>query len=120
MRRGETNPLDPVDARGLVQKSAEIDLAIPVGVDGLAQIDDFFIPLLGKCPDLVQQRRRGDAAFPPADIGHDTEGAELVAAAHDRHPGPHAFSARGGNIGIGFVPVEADGHQRFISPFLRQ
>ena len=120
MRRGKTNPLNPIDARGLAQEAAKIDLAIPVGVDGLAQIDDFFIPLVGKCANLVQQRRRGHTALPPADVGHDAEGTELVAAPHDRHPCSYPFPTCGRNIGIGFIPVEADGHQRLINTFLRQ
>ena len=44
----------------------------------------------------------------------------IVTAPHDRHPCPHPFSARGRNIGIGFIPIEADGHQRFIGTFLCQ
>ena len=68
-----------------------------VGVDILAEQGNFLISVLYHLPRLVYDGLGIAAAFPAPDIGHNTVGAEIVAAVHYRQP---AFNARSscGNI----------------------
>src|SRR5438552_499851 len=58
---------------------------------------------------LIEQQRAGEAPLAAADVGHDAEGAEAVAAAHHGHPRPHAAGARYGEVGVGLFGVEPQG-----------
>ena len=71
---------------------------LAVAVDVLAQEGDFLIALLDKLPELRQNCGGLAAAFPPADVGHDAVGAEVVAPVHDGQPRAEAGIAADGQF----------------------
>ena len=73
------------------EKSGKVYLLrkpLAVRVHVLAQQGYFFIPGLHQSPALAVYIVRLAALLPAPHIGHDTVGAEVVAAVHGRDPGP--------------------------------
>src|SRR5262245_1275922 len=95
-------------------------LAVTIGIHSLPEIHYFFIALVGEHTDLIEQRRKRNATLAAANVGDDTKRAKLVAAAHDCYPGPYALPTYRGDIGVGFLPVEANRDKRFVLVFLGQ
>src|SRR6185295_488929 len=93
-------------------------LAVTIGIHCLPEIHYFFIALVGEHTDLVEQRHKRNATLAATNVGDDTKRAKLVAAAHNRHPGPYTLPTYRGDVGVGFLPVEADRDKRFVLVFL--
>ena len=120
MRRGESNPRDPGDAVGADQQLREIHVTIAVGVHGLPQEYDLAESFRGRVLDLAEHLVRRQAALPPANIGNDAEGAELVAPSHDAHPGADAVRAGGHQVPVGFHAAQPDRQRRLFSRLVDQ
>ena len=109
MRRGEANSLDPGDARHLRRSSsANVDSAVAIGVHGLPEERHLAAAGAGCSVDLAHHFRGRHAPLPPAHVGHDAEGAELVAAALDRDPGVDAVGPHRIDPGVVLVLVEVE------------
>src|SRR4029077_12275445 len=87
VRGGEADPLDPVDLVDPLEQGGQIGGRVeiaPVGVDGLAEQGDLAAAGRGEAADLVDDDLGRVAALPAPGRRHDAEGAELLAALHDR------------------------------------
>ena len=93
--RGEAHPLDAVHGGDLAQEPAEGRRSVAVGVDCLPEEGDLPEALLREVAHTAQDLGRFEAALAAAHVGDDAEGAELVAAADDGHPGVGGASVRG-------------------------
>ena len=82
---------DLVDVLQQIRKVVIQPQVVAVGVDVLAQEGNVLVPGLHQLPDLLQNALGITAALPAPDIGHDTVGAEVVAAVHDADPCLHAL-----------------------------
>ncbi len=108
MRRGEANPLDPVDRRNHPEQRAEVGFSESICVDGLSEQHHLFDAARGQLANLAHQVGRRNRALAPAHVRHDAERTELVASAHRRHVRAHAAAVVGGDIGIRLRAIESD------------
>ena len=81
---------DPAQQVEQVGKVDGVFQPFAVAVDVLPQQGDLLVTGLHQAAELGQDRVGFTAALPPADVGHDAVGAEVVAAVHDGQPGPEA------------------------------
>jgi hypothetical protein len=100
MRGREAHPLDAGDVRHPPNEVGEPNLAVPVGIDVLAQQRDLPVSLARQRPGLVHDALGVAAPFTPARERHHAEGAHVVAPAHHRQPGVYARAAHGVDAGI--------------------
>ena len=101
MARHEADLVVAGDFAQQVQKVGKVDgmfQPLAVAVDVLAQEGDLLIALLDKLPELCQNCGGLAAALPPADVGHDAVGAEVVAPVHDGQPRAEAGIAADGQL----------------------
>ena len=93
MRGGKPDATDSLDRAEARSKSAKSSPR-----RGTRSRSDRETPPLETPPrrllDLLEQARQRQAALAAAHVGHDAERAELVAAPHRGHPGPHPAAAR--------------------------
>ena len=108
MRRSKADPLDTADRSDHPDQAAEIDLAEAIGVDRLAEQDDFFYAARGQRRDFANHRIGGDAAFASAHVWNHAKGAELVAPAHRGNVRANAVLMLGRDVGVGLGSVERD------------
>jgi hypothetical protein len=102
VRRGEADPLKPVDLAAGAQQLAEgqpVAELGPVGVHVLPEQGDLDDPLVDQGPDLVQDVARTAVLLLAPQRRDDAEGAGVVAADRDRHPGRVGRLAAGGQQG---------------------
>ena len=96
MRAGEANALQSVDLVESREQRREVARRV---VGGLVVIDDLSEELnldralRDRLPGLGDNRRRRTHALVAAGIGHDAEGAELVASFDDGHVGLRRIGA---------------------------
>ena len=120
MRGGEPHPFEPVDAarsRAATRRTRRVAEAAAVGVHVLAEQRDLQDPLLDQGLHLGQHVARPPVALAAAQARHDAEGAGVVAADADAHPGAGGRVAPGRqharkdlerfvdlDLGLGVVP----------------
>ena len=86
MRGHEPDPFDARDPADLVKqfgKAHRLSQRLPVGIHVLPKKHDLDHAVLCQAFDLAEDVLRFAASFPPAHVGHDAVGAEIVAAEHD-------------------------------------
>ena len=116
MRAGETDTPDPVDGADGAQKFGEQRTApgdvAPVGVDVLTEERDLDCSGVGQLLHLGDDLVEGPADLPAPHRGDDAEGAPVVAADLDRHPGGVGKVAPHGQRGGEGVGLLEDLHDR--------
>src|SRR6185312_13996054 len=98
---------DSLDTRRSSQQIGEIEIPVTVRVHGLTEKHHLAKPRACRLLDLLEKSRKRQAALAAAYVGHDAERAELVAAPHRGHPGPHLAAARRREVGVGLLAAEA-------------
>ncbi len=109
-----------VPLTALLEQVGKVGIPITIGIHGLAEIDDFLIPLGDECVDLLKKCGERHTALAASHIGNNAEGAKLIAPAHDGDPCPDALSVHGGDVGIRLVAIQSHRDQRFVWSFLLQ
>ncbi|MPM83251.1 hypothetical protein SDC9_130314 [bioreactor metagenome] len=102
MRAGEPDAFQTVDLPDRAQQLREggtVTELDAVGVDVLAEQGDLLDPLVDQHRDLAQDLARPAVGLLAAQAGDDTEGAGVVAADADRHPGGIGRVAAGRQVG---------------------
>ena len=97
----------------LSHEVGEIMITVAIGVHVLTQKCHLPEPASNEIPNLTEDTEQGPAPLSPPGEGNDTEGAELVAAAHDRDPGADSIGAKGNDIVIVFHTREPHGNALF-------
>src|SRR5690625_34151 len=92
VRGGETNPLDALECRRVVDEACQVGRAAvmaraPIGIHVLAEEGDFAYALLRQPEHLGEHIVEGAAHLLAARVGHDAIGAIFAAALHDRDEG---------------------------------
>lgn len=84
------DPFHPRDGIHPAQEGGKgilLSPVLPIRIHILSQEGEFTVAQFHRLPDLFTDGLGAAAPFPSPDIGHDTVGAEVVAAIHDGHPG---------------------------------
>ena len=99
-------PLQRLDAAQQVGEGDRLAQSLAIGVDVLAQQQNLLVAHRQNLPCLPHNLVRFTADLPPAHIGHDAVGAEIVAAVHDLQRSLYAAAALDGQpLGDGVLPA---------------
>ncbi|OPY88348.1 MAG: hypothetical protein A4E71_00559 [Smithella sp. PtaU1.Bin162] len=102
VRRRETDTADAFNTGYRFQESGKILPVMMVGIDVLAQKRHLREPFAGQPAHLFDDILDRTAALATAGVRDDTKRTEVVATAHDRHPGVDPGGTYRVNIRIGF------------------
>ena len=117
MRRREADPPDPVDTGDFAEQPGKAPAPRLVGVDGLAEERDLGHAGGAKFGHLAQDVARCAVLLRPADVGHDAEGAPVVAPALDRDPRGRSRAPPDPESLVVLVPVQVeDSELRALRP----
>ena len=118
VRGHESQPKIPIHGSGEIEQLRKRRVAVAIRIHVLPQQRDFAVALFDECFDLFQHVFLFARTLPPAHVGYDTIGAEIVTAVRNIHPGVGKARPHGQNPVLRFRTLFGNGnHRLFPFPF---